>query len=211
MASGRIILLNGSSSAGKTTLALMIQQLREQPIQHIALDQFRDGMPGRFRGFNSKSNTPGAMGLNIVPVEQEGMRVTDVRFGDHGRRMLRGMRRAVAAFVREGNDALVDDLMLEPDFLTDYLEAFEGLEVLFVGVHCTAEVVAQREEKRPGRFPGTAIAHFNRVHERCEYDLEVDTTATTPRRCAERVLEAERHPFGAFERMRHRFKEEHAT
>ena len=42
-----VILLNGCSSAGKTTLALKLQQLLSEPYQHVALDQFRDGMPGR--------------------------------------------------------------------------------------------------------------------------------------------------------------------
>ena len=52
MKAGNIIFLNGSSSAGKTTLAIMLQQLLPEPYQHIALDQFRDGMPGRYRGLN---------------------------------------------------------------------------------------------------------------------------------------------------------------
>ena len=42
-----VILLNGCSSAGKTTLALALQDVLTAPYQHIALDQFRDGMPGR--------------------------------------------------------------------------------------------------------------------------------------------------------------------
>ena len=48
-----VILLNGCSSAGKTTLALKLQQLLPEPYQHVALDQFRDGMPSQIRGFNS--------------------------------------------------------------------------------------------------------------------------------------------------------------
>jgi chloramphenicol 3-O-phosphotransferase len=38
---GQIILLNGCSSAGKTTLAIKLQQLLQAPYQHMALDQFR--------------------------------------------------------------------------------------------------------------------------------------------------------------------------
>ena len=40
---GNIIFLNGCSSAGKTTLAIKLQQMLDEPYQHIALDQFRDG------------------------------------------------------------------------------------------------------------------------------------------------------------------------
>ncbi len=70
MGAGRIIFLNGCSSAGKTTLAIMLQQLLEEPYQHIALDQFRDGMPGKYRGLNSPSGTPGNLGLNVVPMKR---------------------------------------------------------------------------------------------------------------------------------------------
>ena len=52
-----VILLNGCSSAGKTTLVALQNQLKE-PYQHVGLDQFRDGMPGRVRGLNSWLVTP---------------------------------------------------------------------------------------------------------------------------------------------------------
>jgi len=204
MSAGRIILLNGSSSAGKTTLAITLQQLLPDPWHHIALDQFRDGMAGRYRGLNSASGAAGARGLNVVPVPRGAERVTDIQFGDIGKRMLRGMRRAIAAFAREGNNVIIDDLMFEPAFLADYLEALDGLDVLFVGVRCPLEVVNAREAKRPGRFPGTATSHFDRIHSHSIYDIEVDTGATTPRQCAQLII-ARLHapqPPTAFARLR---------
>jgi chloramphenicol 3-O phosphotransferase len=188
MAAGRIILLNGSSSAGKTTLAVTLQQLLRDPWHHIALDQFRDGMGGRYRGLNSPPGTPGARGLNVVPVSHGNDRVTEVRFGDLGKQVLRGMRRAIAAFAAEGNNVIIDDLMFEPGFLFDYLNALAGFEVLFVGVRCPIDVVNAREAKRPGRFPGTATSHFEVVHQHCVYDIEVDTGTATPRQCAEQII-----------------------
>jgi chloramphenicol 3-O phosphotransferase len=208
MTAGKIILLNGSSSAGKTTLAITLQQLLPQPWHHIALDQFRDGMPGRYRGLNSPPGTPGARGLNVVPVPHGNDRVTDVQFGDLGKQMLRGMRRAIAAFVREGNNVIIDDLMFEPEFLHDYLKALAGLDVLFVGVRCSLDVVNAREAKRPGRFPGTATSHFHRVHSECIYDIEVDTSAASPRHCAQQII-ARLHaaqPPSAFDELRARVK-----
>jgi len=187
MTTGKIILLNGSSSAGKTTLAITLQQVLPEPWHHIALDQFRDGMAGRYRGLNSPPGTPGSRGLNVVPVPHGNEHVTEVQFGDLGKQVLRGMRRAIAAFAYEGNNVIIDDLMFEPEFLFDYLDALAGLEVLFVGVRCSIEVVNAREAKRPGRFPGTATSHFHRVHTACLYDIEVDTSFAMPRECAEQI------------------------
>ena len=200
MSAGTIILLNGSSSSGKTTLARAIQQLSPEPVQHIALDQFRDGMSGRYRGMNSAADEPGARGLNVVP--RDGM--TALRFGDIGRLTLKGMRRAAAAFAATGIDVVVDDLLLEPDFLADYLDVFAGHDVIFTGVRCDLETVTARERARPGRFPGTAASHFHQVHAGCRYDVEVDTAKSTPRECAEQVLAVRQAPRRAteFDRLR---------
>lgn len=189
MANGRIVLLNGSSSAGKTTLAITLQQLLPEPFHHIALDQFRDGFPGRYRGFNSPEGTPGASGLNVVPVPSPDGAITEVRFGSHGKQVLRGMRRAIAAFAREGNNVIIDDLMFEPEFLADYVDVLSDFYVLFVGVRCSIDVVNERESRRPGRFPGTATSHFNVVHRSAIYDLEVDTSSASPYVCARRIVE----------------------
>jgi chloramphenicol 3-O phosphotransferase len=185
---GRIILLNGSSSAGKTTLAITLQQMLPEPWHHIALDQFRDGLGGRYRGLNSPPGTPGARGLNVVPVVRGDERVTEVRFGDIGNQVLRGMRRAIAAFAREGNNVIIDDLMFEPEYLYDYVAVLKDFDVLFVGVRCPLDVVNAREAKRPGRFPGTATSHFDRVHSHCIYDIEVDTGVASPRECAKAII-----------------------
>ena len=189
MGAGKVIFLNGSSSSGKTTLAIMLQQLLDEPYQHIALDQFRDGMPGRFRGLNSPDGTPGELGLNIVPVDKAGERVTEIRFGEHGERVLRGMRRAIAAFAREGNNVIIDDLLFTNDYLLDYAEALQDISAWMIGIRCSLDVVNEREALRSGRFPGTATSHFHEVHAHdAGYDLEVDTSATSPRECAELIV-----------------------
>lgn len=205
MKAGKIILLNGSSSAGKTTIARMMQQLYREPWQHIALDQFRDGMSDQFRGLNSPPGDSGARGLNVVPVERDGEPVTEIRFGDVGWRVLRGMRRSIATFAGEGNHVIVDDLMFEKSFLLDYLDVLKGLDVTFAGIRCDLKVVNAREATRPGRFPGTATSHFHTVHAHCIYDVEVDTTDSTPRQCAQQIMQAAERPPHAFDQMREKF------
>ena len=204
MKPGKVILLNGTSSAGKTTLAQAMQRIWPRPLQTIALDQFRDGMAGRYRGMNARDGEAGALGLNVVPVNGADGPLTTLHFGDVGRRTLAGMRRAIAAFAATGIDVVVDDLLLEPAFLRDYLVALAGLNVTFVGVRCALAVVNEREAARPGRFPGTAAGHFHAVHAHGAYDIEVDTGALSPRESAQRVMaavESSRRPT-AFDRLR---------
>ncbi len=185
--SGTIIFLNGTSSAGKTTLAMALQERLGEPYQHMALDQFRDGLPAKFRGLNAPEESAGHDGLNVVPVHHEGGAFTEVRFGDSGKRMLRGMRRAIAAMAQEGNNIIIDDIILEPEFLTDYLTTLAQIDVYFVGVRCPLEVIEEREAVRLGRFPGTAQSHIEVCHAHGQYDVEIDTSKQTPEECAEAV------------------------
>ena len=192
---GNIIFLNGSSSAGKTTLAIMLQQLLAEPYQHIALDQFRDGMPHRYRGLNSPAGSPGDSGLNIVPREKDGQYLTHISFGTHGENVLKGMRRAIAAFAEQGNNVIIDDLLFKPEYLDDYALALESVPTWLIGVRCSLEVVNQRENLRSGRFPGTATSHYHEVHAHdAGYDLEVDTSDLTPKQCAEQIVERLKAP-----------------
>lgn len=198
-----VILLNGCSSAGKTTLALALQNLLCEPYQHIALDQFRDGMPGRVRGLNSPPGDPGASGLNVVPGELNGKWVTHIQFGDYGERVLAAMRRTVATLSELGCNVIVDDLLFKRDYLEDYAAVLDPQKTWFVGVKCSLDVINEREALRPGRFPGTARAHFEQVHEHgVTYDLEVDTSAADPAEVAQTIAQRLQQPPLALQSLR---------
>ena len=183
----QVILLNGSSSAGKTTLALKLQQLLPRPYQYLGLDQFRDGMPERVRGLNAPEGTEGSLGLNVVPLPSG---LTEIQFGEFGDQVLRGMRMSAAAFAANDIPVIIDDLLLKEAHFMDYVELFDPLSTWVVGVRCDQATVNEREAARPGRFPGTAIEHFDKVHAAIDaYDVEVDTSNQTPRESAETVIE----------------------
>lgn len=200
---GSIIVINGASCAGKTTLARAIQDLSTEPYIILSLDQFRDSLPSRFRGLNSPQGTSGAEGLNIVPITQDGRVLTDIQFGPYGQSVLRGMRRTIATLAAEGLNVIVDDVILSSSFRDDYLQALRGLSVVFVGVHCNTEEMNRRERTREGRFPGTAESTLAKVHLHMLYDVEVDATYKSPTELAHEVLKCTSRPASpnALERM----------
>ena len=186
----KAIFLNGTSSSGKTTLARALQTSLPDHWQHIALDQFRDGMPDKFRGLNAPPETTGWRGLNVVPVSEGDSPYTSVRFGAQGIALLKGMRRAMRTFVDAGINIIIDDIILEPEFLTDYLEVFSGIQVWFVGIRCDLAIIEDREALRLGRFPGTARGHLKQCHAHNQYDIEVDTGRLTPAQCTASIVSA---------------------
>ena len=200
---GKILFLNGTSSAGKTTLSKGLQQALPECWQHVALDQFRDGLPDKYRGLNAPADTTGALGLNVIPDARDGQPFTRIHFGEDGQKLLRGMRRAMRALVDEGVNIIIDDIILEPGFLTDYLNAFDGCEVWFIGVRCDLAIIEEREQARLGRFPGTAFGHSEICHAHGVYDVEVDTGSSDPEHCVEDVISRMNEgPGTAFDQLR---------
>ena len=177
-APGQIILLNGTSSSGKSSIARELSGLLDSPYYSLAVDAFNAMRARR-------------------PVEPD--EVDDVLY-----RMRRGFHRAIAGMAAAGNNLIVDHVLSEPWRLRDCLEQFAPFDVVFVGVHCSPAESERRERLRGDRPPGLAAQQLRRVHEHGLYDIECDTTTATARDCAEHIRDhlARRTEPGAFERLR---------
>ena len=118
--------------------------------------------------------------------------------------MVRAFHRSVAAMAYCGLGVIVDDVLCEPWFLPDWLDATTGRTVFFVGVHCELAEAERREVARGDRQVGQVRSQFAEVHAHGDYDLTVDTTCTDPRQCAEQIRAALNDGLrpGAFERLR---------
>ena len=169
----QVILLNGASSSGKSTLAKQLQVRLEAPHVYVAEDDFWSKLPDRDHAF-------------------------EVRY-----RLYYGFMHCLAALVKCGNFLIVDTVADDRAALLECARLLRETRVLFVGVHCALEVLEAREQARGDRTPGTARRQFERVHAHGLYDVEVDTSASSIEACVTTILEARQGPqaISAFERL----------
>ena len=186
--SGNVIVLNGTSSAGKTTLAKAIQTAASEPYQLFAFDQFRDGLPDRYRGLNSPEGSPGSAGLNVIAAPADGDIKAYIMMGSHGLKMLNGMHQAIASFARSGHHVIVDHYVNHQHAADDLVAAFDGLKTTLVRVVCDHDELMRRESSRPGRFPGTAETQSDIMNTCFAYDITVDSTHQSASELAVSVL-----------------------
>jgi chloramphenicol 3-O phosphotransferase len=179
---GRVIFLNGTSSAGKTTLARAIQDESPTPFVYWGLDTLFGMVPPKWGG-----GRDGPLSREGFWYDRSGDAVV-IRYGQVGRRLLRSACVAAAGFARRGDDLVIDEMLLSPDIMTDWKFALGGLRVLLVRVTCPLDVAEERERDR--RHPiGLARGHFRTVHQHEEpYDMTLDTTTDTPAALARAVL-----------------------
>jgi len=185
---GRVIFLNGTSSAGKTTLARAIQDESATPYVYWGIDTLFTLVPPNWGG-----GRDGPLSRDGFWYDR-GADTVVIRYGRVGRRMLRSACVAAAAFARGGDDLVIDEMLLAPELMADWQSALAGLDVLMVRVTCPLEVAERREVGR--RNPrGLARGHFRTVHEHgVAYDLTIDTAAGTPAELAREVTRAAHHP-----------------
>ncbi|MEH6490250.1 chloramphenicol phosphotransferase CPT family protein [Hyphomonas oceanitis] len=177
----KVVILNGTSSAGKTTLARALQAVAEQPFLHVQMDTFLEMMPLRYAHHPE--------GLRILPLEGINPPEVMIKTGPYATRVLRGMRHAIAAMANEGLNLIVDDVMLDKE-QDEYQALLASHDVTFVKVYATLEASERREVARGDREIGQVRWQYGRVHAHVRYDLEVDTTASTPETCARFLADA---------------------
>lgn len=94
----------------------------------------------------------------------------------------------IAATAGAGAHVIVDDVFRGGAGSQQRWRAvLDGLDVLWVGVRCNAEVAAGREISRGDRLRGMAAAQADLVHRGVVYDVEVDTTHTESIVCAQTI------------------------
>jgi len=104
-------------------------------------------------------------------------------------RMVSGMNRSIAAMAEEQNNLIVDNVLVDKDWMTQTLELLGDRYVLFVGLSCPLEELECREKKRDERRQGFARAQIENIHLGKIYDIELDTGVLSVEECVEQVLE----------------------
>jgi chloramphenicol 3-O phosphotransferase len=170
----QVILLNGASSAGKTSLARAIQALLPEPWLTLGVDTLIDALPLRLLGAPDGLTFHDDGRVIVGPVWEA---------------LEDDWRRGLGAMARAGVRLVIDEVIFGGAAAqARWNEALAGLGVLWVAVRCDPAEMARREAARGDRVAGMSALQIPIVHAGIAYDLEVDTTRASPDECAKRVV-----------------------
>lgn len=159
MQPGNIILLNGVSSSGKSTLArALVEQL--PGYFYLSIDDF-DLLIDRMEDRKKQ---------RLIPVETEYF-----------------FHKTIALFAERGINLVVDHILHDDFTQHDIFEALAEFPIFFVGVQCPLEELERREQLRGDRRIGQARQQLKFVHRIEVYDVVVDTTCDV-QTCVGQVL-----------------------
>ena len=175
----RVIVLNGTSSSGKSTLAKALQARLDGPWLSVGIDTVVFALPAAYLNQPLWSEV-----FRYVAPEPGSAAPYRIETGELGMRLVHGLHGVIAALAAEGHDVIVDHVLSEPGWLPDLRERLgDASDLIVVGVRCPLEVVVERERSRNDRTIGQAAALFDVIH-RGGYDVEVDTSVLSPAEAA---------------------------
>lgn len=178
-----IILLNGASSAGKSSIAVKLQE-KMHPALHVGFDHFCIMLPGSYMFGGAHAD----QGFSAVCRQDEKGPIIDVKTGPVGKELGFAMRRAMKALADSNFSLIIDELLLSPEELPDYKELFRDYKVYFISVKPPLDVVIQREKERGDRVLGMARGCYEVVYANKLVDLEIDSSKGTPEQLAQEIL-----------------------
>lgn len=152
---GKIILLNGASSSGKSTLAAALQAKLDEPFWHISIDHL--------------------IAAGVLP--QPRIDSGEFQWQQMREPFFEGFHRCIPALAQAGNNLIVEHIVETEAWMLRLLALLAGRDVFFVGVHCPLDELERRERARGNRRIGEARADFATTHAFCTYDFEVDSRA----------------------------------
>lgn len=158
MAAGRVVVLNGPSSAGKTTLAHAVRDAAPATTLVVSIDQL---MP------------------SIAPTQPRGWALYAA--------LTEATCAAAVAFADAGYDVVVDTVFERAECVATAQAMLARHEHALVAVTCALDVLEARERARGNRRIGQARGQRERVLHDARYDLVVDTSAMSIAECTAAV------------------------
>ena len=155
------ILLNGPSSAGKSSIA---------------------------RALRRKLSSLGIAAKIVSLDDHLHMSAEEPIWEDDVYETVPKMCEEIRAALGEGRTLIVDHVITSPRIYDALLEAFAGHPMKSVLVTCDPEFLREREKARGDRYAGSAEASLRYLYPRTGYDLRLDSGAQGPEALAETIL-----------------------
>ena len=184
MKPGKLVLINGGSSAGKTSMALEFQEIIEEPYFLLGIDVYWFTMPQKeielervtpaFYSWCEEETASGLKYFRILP-------------GHYLNEIMLARYRSMAAYLERGLNVIADEVFWSRDWLLESLRVLEPFECYYVGITCDDAELARREIQRGDRWCGWARGSQIYAHKDARYDLHIDSTAKTPLECAQEI------------------------
>jgi len=188
---GTVIILNGPSGSGKSSIqrefqALMMPSLWiKLGIDNLFDKPFPDITSENMHHWQSENS----MRWVTTTKNEEQKPIVTLFTGQQGEKVAYGMNSAIAAYAQAGCNSIVDYIAYKPAWLDDLRKKLKNKKVYWVKVYLPLDVLEERERARGTSPGGHARSHYDTVYGDMVYDFELDTSMLSAVECAQKIKE----------------------
>ena len=156
-----VILLNGASSSGKSTLARALRQrmrdTKREEYRVVSIDDFLD------------------MTVHQPVYEDDVFEISHL------------LCQKALDILNAGDGAIIDHIITSERIYEQLMEALKDCALITVQVTCPLSELEKREKKRGDRSIGSAKASCAYLYPQKGYDLTLNTLEMSPEECSEKI------------------------
>lgn len=176
---GKIIILNGPSCAGKTSIQKVFQSLMLQENKfwiRLGIDNLFDAP---FPEITIENMDYWASKNDLRWIETlkdlEGNTIVPLKIGTEGEKVFYGMNKAIKGYLEAGNNIILDYIAYDKKYILDLIKIVSDYNYILVKVDISLEELEKREIKRNTSPRGHGRSIYFILHDSVDYDLVVDS------------------------------------
>ncbi|PWR70437.1 phosphotransferase-like protein [Methanospirillum stamsii] len=180
-----IILLNGTSSSGKTTIGKKLQEKFDGVLLLYGLDTMVQ------TAFPEKCDYPpyDEKAIKVAMSESNGQKVAKLAISPYMYPVYEAAIHFYRMLSEKGYFLIIDEVLFDKNRIVPYFNLLSKETVYFFGIKPELDVVVKREQERRDRLSGLAAGLYNEVYNPLfTYDLTIDTGVLSPDEAADLIL-----------------------
>ena len=186
MSDTNLILLIGTSSAGKSSVAQILQRSLDAHYLYMGIDNFFKMVNPDWGG-----GSYSARSKQIFYYERDG-EFLRIRYGPLGLSILRGIQGTVKSMLMHGNNLIFDDMLMSEEQwnLWRSQRAIEHYRTFICSLQASPDVLKEREQRRgrKRRYWGLALGHVE-FNDPPDVDYRIYTDDLTAGEVAAAILD----------------------
>jgi chloramphenicol 3-O phosphotransferase len=186
---GTVIILNGPSAAGKTSIQKEFQTLMMPNLWiKLGIDNLFDKpMPDITLENLAFWQKPNPIRWVTTTKDAQDNPIITLFTGEQGDLVAYGMNSAIAEYAKAGCNVIVDYIAYQENWLKDLQAKLATVPTYWVKVNIPLETLEAREATRGTSPKGHARSHYDTVHWNIKYDLEVNSSQDSASAIAQQI------------------------
>ncbi len=186
---GRIIVLNGTASTGKTPVARHLQHLFGKKYLYVSMDDFLNMLSWEVCNLNSSTYTF-LQSNDGIYASQRADGTLDVEIGPLGKKLLYDMYHSVEMLLKDGWNVILTVIEPLQEDVLEMQKRFTKYNPYYIYLYANKNVIAQREAARGDRLAGYALNLLDKYTSQDLHDLQIDIGTLTQEQVAQKIYEA---------------------